>query len=253
MYNFSNIHFDDFEYDGKKLSEFGGFVGSEKGLKQYPLIPNRNYVTDKPIGSNVTTVFDSSLEPRPFEVPIVFEELTDGKIREIAMWLDSPTPKKFMYVGDSVYINACLDGDFEFQSSSGVDGQVELKFIAYNPFYFSNTECNQTISSLVSGTEYKYTNNGYYDLEPYITIGCTGDIKLEILDSNKNVYTTTNVTDITGGVIIDSLNEDCTLLSGASHFSKIDNFPLLSRGDFYIKVTGTSLANLNIKYRERYL
>lgn len=253
MYNFSNNHFDDFEFDGRKLSELGGFVGGDGGLKNYPIIPNRSYTIDKPIGSNITTVFDSSLEPRQFEVPIVFEKLTDGKIREVAMWLDSPKPKKFMYVGDSVYINACLDGDFEFQSSSGIDGQVSLKFIAYDPFYYNNTQCSETISSLKSTTEYKYTNNGYGELPPIITLGCTGDIKLEILDKDKNVYTTTNITDITGGVTIDSINETCTLLSGANHFNKIDDFPLIPSGDFYIKVTGSKLTNMGIDYREMYL
>lgn len=253
MYKFSNNHFEDFEFGGKKLSELGGYVGGEGGLKQYPIIPSRNYVTDKPIGSNITTVFDSSLEPRPFEVPIVFEELTDGKIREVAMWLDSPKPKKFMYVGDSVYINACLDGDFEFQSSSGIDGQVPLKFIAYDPYYYNNTKCSETISSLVSGTEYEYTNNGCDELPPYITIGCSGTIELEILDSNKNVYTSTTITNITGGVIIDSENENCTTLSGASMFAYIDNFPLLPNGTFYVKVTGSSLGSFNMEYRERFL
>lgn len=252
MYKFSNNHFEDFEFGGKKLSELGGYVGGEGGLKQYPIIPGRNYVTDKPIGSNITTVFNSSLEPRPFEVPIVFEELTDGKIREVAMWLDSPKPKKFMYVGDSVYINACLDGNFDFQSSSGIDGQVALKFIAYDPYYYSNTKTNKTISSLISGNEYKYENNGCDELPPYITIGCSGTIELEILDSNKNVYTSTTITNITGGVIIDSENENCTTLSGASMFRYIDNFPLLPNGDFYVKITGSNLGNFSIEYRERF-
>lgn len=253
MYNFSNLHFDDFEFNGRKLSELGGYVGGDNGLKDYPIIPNRSYTTDKPIGSNKTTVFDSSLEPRQFEVPVVFEELTDGKIREVAMWLDSPKPSKFSYVGDCVYINACLDGDFTFQSSSGIDGQVSLKFIAHDPFYYNNTQHSETISNLQSTTKYKYTNNGYEELPPIITLGCSGDIKIEILDNNKNVYTTTNITDITGGVKIDSINETCTLLSGANHFSKIDDFPLIPSGDFYIKVTGVKLSNLNIEYREMYL
>lgn len=253
MYKFDNNHFMDFEFGGTKLSELGGFVGGNGGLKQYPLIPNRNYVTDKPIGSNITTVFSSSLEPRQFEVPIVFEQLTDGKIREVAMWLDSPKPKKFMYVGDTVYINACLDGDFTFQSSSGVDGQVSLKFIAHDPYYYSTTEQSKTITNITSGTDYEYTNNGVEDLPPYITIGATGTVQLEVFDSNKKLYTSTIITNATGGVIIDSTNEVCTTLSGSNMFNDIDNFPLLPHGRFYLRVTGNKITNLNMKYREKYL
>ena len=255
MNKFEGLTFDDFIYKGKKLSNFGGYVGStDSGLKTYSLLPSRSYVTDKPLGSDITTVYDSSLEPRTFEVPIVFDELTDGKLREIAMWLDSPVPYQFQWVGDDVYINACLDStDFNAQSSSGIDGQIPLKFLANDPFYYAVNLTQYTITSPVSGQLYTYANDGYGDLPPFITITCSGDVKVEILDSNQEVYTTTNITDITAGVKINSETLECTLLSGASHFAHIDNFPMLPQGTFSLKVTGSSLTNIVLEYRERYL
>lgn len=255
MYKFKNMVFDDFAFNSKKLSEIGGYVGSANGgLKTYSVLPSRSYTTDKPLNTDITTVYASSLEPRTFEVPIVFDKLDDGKIREIAMWLDSPTASQFSWVGDTVYINACLDGSaFDFESSSGQDGQLNLKFIAHDPFYYDITQSKHTISSLTSGQSYAFENEGYGELPPYMTITCSGDIKIEILNSENKVYTTTNITGITGGVKIDSTALECTLLSGASHFSHIDNFPMLPQGEFKVKVTGTNLTNMQLDYRQRYL
>lgn len=255
MNKFEGLTFDDFIFNGKKLSEFGGYVGStDSGLKTYSLLPTRSYVTDKPLGSNMTTVYDSSFEPRTFEVPIVFDQLTDGKMREIAMWLDSPTPSKFQWVEDNVYINACLDAtDFNVQSSSGQDGQIPLKFICFDPFYYDLNETQYTLTTVTSGNAYSYTNNGYGELPPNITISCGGTVKIEVLDSSNAVYTTTNITNITAGVKINSETLECTLLSGASHFQYIDNFPMIPQGQFKIKFTGSNMSNLIFKYRQRYI
>lgn len=255
MNKFEGLTFDDFIFNGKKLSEFGGYVGStDSGLKTYSLLPTRSYVTDKPLGSNITTVYDSSFEPRTFEVPIVFDQLTDGKMREIAMWLDSPTPSKFQWVEDNVYINACLDAtDFNVQSSSGQDGQIPLKFICFDPFYYDLNETQYTLTTVTSGNAYSYTNNGYGELPPNITISCGGTVKIEVLDSSNAVYTTTNITNITAGVKINSETLECTLLSGASHFQYIDNFPMIPQGQFKIKFTGSNVSNLILKYRQRYI
>ena len=255
MRKFDNLSFDDFIYKDQKLSDFGGYVGSaDGGLKTYPLLPTREYVTDRPLGSDVTTVYASNFSPRVFEVPLVFEELHDGIIRELAYWLDSPTPNKFQWVGDDVYINACLDSnDFNVASSSGFDGQIVLKFICHDPFYYDVNPTQYTLTSLTSGTAYTYTNLGYGDLEPQITIACNGAVKIEVLDGNGKIYTTTNITDITGGVNIDSKTMECTLLSGASHFHKIDHFPYLPHGQFSIKVTGDALTNMAITYKQKYI
>lgn len=255
MRKFSSLDFYDFIYKDKRLSDFGGYVGSnDGGIKTYSLLPSRNYVTDRPLGTNITTVYSSSLEPRPFEVPIVFEEMTDETLSNIAEWLDSPTSSKFQWVGDDVYINAQLDtNDFTISTSSGFDGQMVLKFICFDPFYYNANLTQYTITNLKSGTGYTYKNNGYDELEPYMEIACNGTIKIEILDGNGNVYTTTNITDITSGIKLNSKTQECTLLSGASHFHKIDNFPFLPKGEFTIKVTGSNLTNMYIEYREKFI
>lgn len=253
MNKFTELNFYDFSYKGKKLSDFGGVVASSQGLKEYSLLPARAYVTDRPLNSDVTNVYSSSLEPRVFEVPIFFEKLSNGTIRNIARWLDSPTPEKFQWVGDDVYINASLDAtDFIVTSISGKDGLMQIKFIAFDPFYY-NENLTQHTQTLTSGKTYTYQNNGCEELYPYLTIACNGTIKLEVVDENGDIYTTTNITNITGGVIINSETRECTLLSGASHFAYIDSFPVFPNGSFGVKITGNNLSNMSVEYREKYL
>lgn len=255
MRNFDDIDFYDIQFGDHKLSDFGGYVGSsDGGLKQFSLLPTRSYVTDKPLGSNTTTVFDSSFEPRVIEIPAVFDDISGDKIRRLAQWLDSPNPKKLSFVGDDVYIWACLDStDFNVQLSSSDNGQISLKYICFDPFYYDLNETQYTLTTVTSGTAYEYTNSGYGDLPPNITISCGGTIKIEILKGDDSVYTTTNITDITAGVKINSETLECTLLSGASHFAHIDNFPMIPQGDFKIRVTGSNMSNLILKYRQRYI
>lgn len=255
MHKFTDLNFYDFTFNGHKLSDFGGYVGStDGGLKQYSLLPSRSYTVDRPLNSDVTYQFASSLEPRVFEVPVVFEQLSNGTLRSIASWLDSPTPSKFSFVGDDVYINACLDSnDFIAQSTSGQDAQIALKFICHDPFYYESKLTQYTLTSLTSGELYSYTNYGHGELHPYIILSCSGTVKIEVIDSNDQVYTTTNITNITGGVKINSQTLECTLLSGASHFAYIDNFPVIPQGDYSIKVTGSNLTNMSIEYRIKYI
>ena len=61
-----------------------GIIGGSDPLTSYPLLPSRTYVTDRAIGQDGMTVFESYLEPRTFEVPVFFENIDDGGIRKIA-------------------------------------------------------------------------------------------------------------------------------------------------------------------------
>lgn len=257
MFKFKNMSFSDFYFNNKKLSDIDGYVGSsDNGLKQYSLLPSRSYVYDRPLGSDSATVYASYLEPRVFEVPIFFEQLDDGKIREIASWLDTPTPRKFQWVGDNVYINACLDStDFNVQSISGQDGEIPIKFICFDPFYYSinETQYMHTSDDFVSGQTYSGVNNGYGQLDPIMQISGSGTVKIEIFDNEGNPYSTTNITSIIAGVNINSETQECKLFSGANHFNNIDNFPEIPNGEFTYKITGSNISNVKITFREKYL
>lgn len=254
MYKLENMDFMDFYFNGKKLSDFGGAVGSvDGGFKRYTLLPPREYVKDRPLFSDIQTIYYSYLDSRTFSVPIFFEEFHDGSVRELAAWLNSPTPSKFYFVGDDVYINVVLDSEaFDIDTYGGLNGVVELKFIGDNPYFYNLTAKNISYNPLVSGQAYKITNEGSQDSYPLLDIRCSGDITIEVFDSSNYLYSVSNVTNIASGVKINSLTQECNRISGESHFNFIDEFPVFPSGNFTIKVKG-SVTSMNVQFDRIYV
>ena len=251
----SSIDFMDFSFKGKNLSNFGWYVGgNDKGIKSYSVLPSRTRTTDYSIGQDGETVYSSRLEPRAFEVCIFNENLKDGDIRKLGAWLDSPTPQKFYYIGDDVYCMACLDSQaFDCENFGMVAGQLPLKFIAYDPYYYKLTPTTKTITNLTSGTMYTFENNSTGEIFPFIQVGCSGTLKIEVYDENDELLSTTNITDITGGVKLFCDTQDATLLSTAPHFQYVDTFPIFPEsGNFKMKFTGSGLTNAVVEYTEKF-
>lgn len=255
MYKTKTNDLMDFYFNDKQLSDFGGYVGStDGGLNKYSGLPAREIVSDKALKTDIETVFNSYLTSRSFPVPVVFENLDDGDIRKISAWLNSPTPSPFYYVGDSIYINAMLDSDsFDFEMATIEDGEMELKFICHDPYFYSMQDKTYTSSSLTSGTEYTFTNDGTEEAYPNVEIRATDSINLKIYDSNKILYSETNITNIVSGVVINSITGECTTLAGGDMINDIDEFPVLPSGKFYFKVTGSQLNSLKMTFKERYI
>lgn len=251
----SSIDFMDFSFKGKNLSDFGWYVGgNDKGIKSYSVLPSRSYVTDYSIGQDGETIYASRFEPRPFEVCVFNDNIKDGDIRKLGAWLDSATPQKFYYIGDDVYCMAVLDSQaFECEDFGMVAGQVPLKFIMHDPYYYSLTPTTKTITDLTSGTIYTFENNSTAEIFPFIQVGCSGTLKIEVYDENDNLLSTTNITNITGGVKVFCDTQDATLLSTAPHFQHVDVFPVFPEsGNFKMKFTGTNFTNAVVEYTEKF-
>ena len=63
MNKYKSIDFMDLYFGDKKLSDFGFYVGGVEGYRQYSVLPARENVTGKPIGSEITNVYSRSLQP----------------------------------------------------------------------------------------------------------------------------------------------------------------------------------------------
>ena len=253
-----SIDFMDFVFGDKQLSSLGWYVGgNDSGIKYYSVLPSRSYVTDHSIGQDGETVYASKLDPRVWEVTIFKEDIQDGDIRKLAAWLNSPTPKTFSWVGDDKYINACLDATaFDCENFGMVAGQVPLKFIAHNPLYYSFETVSNTFSSITSGQKYTCTDNSTDEnTTVHIRVACSGSLTIKVYDMNDNLLSTSNITDITGGVDIYTETQDVTLLSGASHFSYIDELPQFPSegGSFKISFTGNNITNALVEYNEIFI
>lgn len=237
-----NIDFYDFYFNGHYLSEFGGMVGGTEPLKQYPILPNRSYITDKAALQDGVYVFGSYLEPRVFEVPIFFEKIDTAGIRNIASWLNTPQDEWFHYKGDDLKIKCALDGESLLETLSGPDGQGYLKFIAHDPYYYQLEE--EVIDNLtVSGTsnEYLLNNIGNQPCYPQIKITGSGTIKVSVLNTDKTeTYSSCTISEVVSGTMIDSLYCNCYLQSGANWFDKFEgDFPVLPPGYYVLKIEGT--------------
>lgn len=251
-----NIDFMDFYFNGHWLSEFGGIVGGTEPLKQYPLLPTRSYVTDRAANQDGQYVFGSYLEPRIFEVPVFFENIDDAGLRNIAAWLNSKEASWFYYKNDTLKIKCMIDGEYLLDTISGENGQVYLKFIAHDPFYY---EIDQTVTELKNTSNASVfsstiTNLGNQVSYPSIKVYGTGDIVIQTIipdGADEIVYSECTVTDVIAATTVDSLYCNCLSASGANWFSHFDGtFPVFPPGTFILRISGnTTKVEVTPNYR----
>lgn len=240
MKTIQNIDFLDFYFNGHYLSEFGGMIGGADRLSEYPLLPKRNFITDRAIGQDGNTVFDSYLDPRQFEVPIFFENIDSAGIRNIAAWLNVKEDVPFWYKGDSLKLSCTLDAnDFSLETISGADGHTSLKFIAHDPYFYEvNPSAFEYELSEKSNT-ISFENLGTVECYPLISIIGSGEITLSIIDSNKNELSKCTIKDVKQGVFLDSTQHTCYTVDLANSYQNFSGtFPIIPVGKSNIKVEG---------------
>lgn len=236
----SDINFMDFYYNGHYLSEYGGYVGSsDGGLKKYSLLPQRTYYTDKALGYDGNIVFGSYLEPRIFNVPIVFDNIDEFGIRSIAGWLNCPDVSKFYFLDDTLYINCCLDSNAsDLDSISGKDGECELQFIANDPYYYNLNPSSYSFFDIKKGNLFPMINAGNVKAFPKITVVNPSNDKftINVHDINKNIIASfgVKIPDSKDAIEIDS--KYCTCIAGKRNLFNCVSGEYLSfpTGVFYL-------------------
>lgn len=234
-----NIDFFDFYYNGHWLSEFGGMVGGTESIKQYPLLPEREYVTDRAINQDGETLFNSYLKTRTFEVPVFFEDIDKVGIRKIAQWLNSPTADWFYFKNDTLKIKCVLDsGGSDLENLNIYGGTANLKFLALDPYYYELKETTIEKTGLTQAiNSFTYTNNGSESFCKLKLWG-SGTIKISILQ-NDNVYKTCSITNVVSGIELDSQNHICNSIAGATKLDFFDGkFPTIPSGKYTLKIEG---------------
>lgn len=261
MKSILDIDFTDFYFNGHYLSQFGGFIGGTERLSKYPLLPSRNYTTDRAIGQDGETVFDSYLEPRQFEVPIFFDKLDNIGIRKIAGWLNTKTDQWFFYKGDALKIKCTLDSNGTFldqlgNSSNRIDnGFISLKFIAHDPYFYEITPTIYDYQSLTSTlNRFSFTNLGNEESLPFLSIWGNGTISIKVYsESLSNLLTSCTVTDLITGVELNTRYRTCTAQSGAPLFHKFSGkYPILPTGNYIIEIIGP-VSRIKIDPNYRYI
>lgn len=239
MNKIKNIDFTDFYFNGHWLSEFGGMIGGTEPIKDYPLLPEREYITDRAINQDGETLFNSYLKTRTFEVPIFFENIDQVGIRKIAQWLNSPSPDWFYYRNDSLKIKCVLDsGGSNLESLAVYGGTANLKFIAFDPYYYQLTNTVIEKNNIATTkTSLSYVNEGS-ECFCVLKLWGSGTIKVTVY-KDSDVFKSCTVTDVVSGIIIDSLNHTCDAISGANKLDFFDGeFPTIPNGNYKIMIEG---------------
>jgi predicted phage tail component-like protein len=208
----------DFYFNGHWLSEFEGVVISSVGgngiRDMNALVPLKENKVEQVLGKEAWLVTNVLYNPRSFVVPVFFQKLSDN-IREIAAWLNILEPTDFYFENDEQKLLCLVDGQIDIGNlgyiGADIGGVTEIKFIAYDPFYYAIKDVKWifTTGAYVKAEEDKkyglklntvsnfsnliLKNNGNYKSYPLIKITGSGDITLTI---NGNSYTFTGVSDL---------------------------------------------------------
>lgn len=258
MINMSVIDFTDFSFNGSFLTSFDGFVGGRGGFKNFSAIPSRDTTTEKLIGIDGELVVSSKLNPRTFAIPIFINDLADGKIRDLAVWLDTEEPKIFYWKDDTVYIKCMLDsGGIDFENIFDTKGLTELKFIAYDPFYYLITPTLITDTLTQPSDFTSIVNLGNKLSFPKVKILGSGTITIKSLDSAENELTSGVITGVAGHVFIDSLEKRVYSVAGSVITNLINNwtgtFPVISTGTVKLTFSGAGIISNEITPRFRWI
>lgn len=249
----------DFYFNGHKLSDFNGMIAGVNGIQPLNLLPLKENKTEQILGKEAWLVTSVLYNPRSFIVPVTFTNLADN-IRDIASWLNVLEPTDFYYENDELKLKCLLDSSSqtEIENLGFIGnknaGTIELKFIAYDPFYYAikdtkhvfttgtytktdgDSRYSLKIKTVSNFSNLLLKNNGNYKSYPIIKITGSGDVTINI---NSNSYTLTGVS---GYISIDSnyltvykdtANEIAKLTSG--DLSKL----VLNPGSNTISLTGS--------------
>ena len=249
MNNLGTIDITDFYFNGALLSSFDALVAGTSGFTEFSLVPSRTDNTGKGIGTDGEYLFRSILNPRVFTIPVLFNDLSGDKLRNICGWLDTDTVKSFYFKDDTKKIMAKLDpSDLSVDNFFGYCGKAQLKFIAYDPFFYEITPTTYTISG---SSQVVFTNLGNKISFPNlsITTGSLCDVTISFYKNNVK-YHEASISQLNGVANINS--SLCTIKSpsGSSLYnlyslaSGLKVFPYIETGSIKCVVSGTGLTSV---------
>ena len=149
------------------------------------------------------------------------------------------------------YGTLSLDGKKEYMAviNNYISFEKIMMFKKFIIQFLVNPICedvSDTSYSVTSNDDTLLIENTYYDIEPIITLVCSGDISITI---NNRTFHLTN-TD--GTYVLDSKNKIITKNNINSSNIMIGEFPKLKKGNNTINYIGT-ITNFKIDYKKTYL
>jgi len=149
------------------------------------------------------------------------------------------------------YGQLSLDGKRQYSAiiNNAISFDKVLMFKKFIVQFLVNPICEDIISTeyeVNSNNAILIINNTYYEIEPTITLTCSGNISITI--NNETFY----LNSCEGTYILDSKNKLITKNGINSSNIMIGSFPKLKKGNNNISYTGT-ISSFVISYKKAYL
>lgn len=249
MNNLGTIDITDFYFNGYYLSSFDALVAGTSGFTEFSLVPSRTDNTGKGIGTDGEYLFRSVLNPRTFTIPVLFNDLSGDKLRNICGWLDTDTVKDFYFKNDTKKLKAKLDpSDLSVENFFSYYGKTNLKFIAYDPFFYEITPTTYTISG---SSQVVFTNIGNKISFPNlaVTTGSACVVTISFYKNNVKYHEATldglnGTTNINSSLCTIKSPSGSSLLNLYSLVSGSKVFPYIETGSIKCIVSGSALTSV---------
>ena len=191
-------YYNDFRLGDKTLSYFNGIIiNPTETTKKRNLLPEIDHITDKDTINNGERYIRSRYQPRIIEISTMFSG-KDVDIEELTAWLGKNEPQKFSWEDELFLdkeIQVIYNKGFDAEVYYGKDfyGEVELSFIAHDPFWRIKNEKEKIITNPTIGTEYYVQSKGNVKSEPIIRITPNGTQSSIVFSWNDLTITLQNI------------------------------------------------------------
>ena len=247
MNNLGRVNLYDFYFNGHYVSDFSGTIAGREGWKDYNLLPSRTDKTQRTINADGEHFLRSTVNPRTFTVPVLWESIQGMQLRNIAGWLDVDSPKTFYIAGDDLKLNCKLDtSEVPINTFLGIAGINDLKFIAHDPFFY---EVHPKVITVVNNSI--LNNMGNKECFPKIEITTSALSTVTITFKQSGItYCQFVLTGMNGYLCIDSdkytveNSSEETLFNLYSLVVGDSVFPYLKTGQTTIEITGSSITSV---------
>lgn len=239
------------------MGDYQVYLGSTKtGMLVDTLLPESENIVESITNRDGGYFFGKTLKPRTIELDLYFEEKSPYELDRLKKMLYCQEPHKlindylpdrFIWVvtdEDGIDLNYIWKGDF-------YSGYFSVKYIAYDPFYYSYTSSLLLDESTLTGNfTSKVTtvqfNKGTYESKCIIKLIGSGTNISVTNTTNGNTFTISEMNNQTiyidgiRGQIRDSIGLKTSLFNG--------EFILLESGNNLIEINGTNLNLTEISF-----
>lgn len=255
------IGYTDFKLGDKKLSDFGGILWNG-GNEAYTinLLPTMTKKTEQLPNTDGNIYYGATYDPRLITLYIVIDNPSFNET-DFTNWIKEKVVRDFYFIGDTKKIKVVCDDMVNLQAYNKNQGTIELKLIAYDPYWYLITDSIFSKTSPVINTTYSFTNSGNDNSFPLIKLQCSGTQNNIIFELNGKQF---KIKTMTTDVYIDFYTETVYNFNGSEKMNRLSNFECLNGkykyefgelpiGNNTIKITSGTLTNITVNCRSRFI